>query len=404
MNITGALIVLGVAISVTAVMSYVVLKIAQRYNLAPKLRDRDMHKAPTPRLGGVAMFVGFLAAFGVAATTPEYSVLFQGNTEIWALIGACALVAVVGVLDDLLDLDWMIKLGAQLIASGILAWNGVQIISIPIGDTLVIGSPIVNFLLTAFLLTLVMNAMNFVDGLDGLVAGVAIIASGAFFIYTVILTGQLGSVQSVTLASLIAIVLVGVCVGFLPFNWHRAKMFMGDTGALLVGLLMAASTVSVTGELNPAALDINLVIASYIPIILPVAVLAVPLADFSLAVFRRMRAGKSPFEADRQHLHHRIIDMGHSPVQAVSIFYLGTAVLSAAGLLMFAYPGPVLPIAVIVVGGLLTVLLTMFPVSKLRAAWAERKSVPLEERKNPAEFCTEDALEDSRALNERTTE
>lgn len=403
MSVTGSLIVLGVAISVTAVMSYVVLRIARKFNLAPKLRDRDMHKTPTPRLGGVAMFIGLLAAFGVSATQPQYASLFHGKTEMWALMGACLLIAVVGVLDDLLDLDWMIKLGAQLLASGILAWNGVQIISIPFGDTLIIGSPILNFLLTAFLMTLVMNAMNFVDGLDGLVAGVAIIASGAFFIYTVILTNQLGSVQSVTFASLIALVLVGVCIGFLPFNWHRAKMFMGDTGALLVGLLMATSTVSVTGELNPAALDINLVIASYIPIILPVAVLALPLADFSLAVLRRLRAGKSPFAADRLHLHHRIIDMGHSPVQAVCIFYLGTAVLSAAGLLVFAYPSPVLPVVVLVVGGMLTVLLTRYPIAKVCAAWAERKSVPLVGRDAPAST-TDEAPEDTRALNERTNE
>lgn len=378
------LLVLAAAIGVTATMSYVVLLIARRFNLAPKVRERDVHRTPTPRLGGVAMFFGLLAAFGVASAQPQYADLFWGETKTWALIGACFLIAVIGVLDDLLDLDWMIKLGTQLLAAGILAWNGVQIVSIPLGDTLVVGSPVLNFVLTVFLMTLVMNAVNFVDGLDGLVAGVAIIASGTFFIYTLILGAQMGSVPSVTFASLIALALVGVCIGFLPFNWHRAKMFMGDTGALLVGLLMATSTVSVTGEVNPAALDIKLVIASYIPIILPVAVLALPLADFSLAVLRRVLAGKSPFSADRRHLHHRMLDMGHSPLQAVLTFYLGTAVLSAAALLVFVYPGPIVPILVIVLGGLLTLLVTLFPVAKLRAAWSERKSVNLTGRITPA--------------------
>lgn len=370
-------LVAAVAIVVTAAVSYVVLRLARRFQLAPELRARDVHQVPTPRLGGVAMFVGLLAAFGVAATQEEFSGLFASGTEIWALMGACLLIAVIGVLDDLLDLDWMIKLGAQLLAAGLLAWNGVQIVSLPVGDTLVVGSPTVNFVITVLLIALVMNAVNFVDGLDGLVAGVAIIASGTFLIYTLILESQTGRVQSVTFASLIALMLVGVCIGFIPFNWHRAKMFMGDTGALLVGLLMATSTVSVTGELNPAALDVKLVLASYIPIILPFAVLALPLADFSLAVFRRLRAGKSPFSADRQHLHHRLLDMGHSPLQAVSIFYLGTAVLSSAGLLVFTMQSFVVPGIVLILGGALTLGVLLLPASKVRAVLFRRGLLPL---------------------------
>ncbi|GAA1322944.1 MraY family glycosyltransferase [Leucobacter albus] len=396
-------LVLAVAVVVTAVCSYGVLWLAKRFQLAPEVRERDVHQNPTPRLGGVAMFIGLLAAFGAAASLPEFQGLFRADLKMWALIGACLLIAVIGVLDDLLDLDWMIKLGAQLVAAGVLAWNGVQIVSIPVGDTLIIGSPTVNFVLTVFLITLVMNAVNFVDGLDGLVAGVAIIASGTFFVYTLILSSQLGSSASVTFASLIALALVGICVGFLPFNWHRAKMFMGDTGALLVGLLMATSTVSVTGELNPAALDLKLVLASYIPILLPFAVLAMPLADFALAVLRRLRAGKSPFEADRQHLHHRLLDMGHSPVQAVSIFYLGTAVLSAAGLLVFTSQSFVVPIIVLVAGLVVGALLVKFPASRVRAAAPQRRPVALTGRGAPVE-AAEAPAEAGGEPNERTPE
>lgn len=374
------IVVVAVAALVTSIASYAVLRLSRRFSLAPAVRARDVHTTPTPRLGGIAMFIGVLAAFGIAGTQQEFSALFTDGTSMWALMGACGIIAAVGILDDILDLDWMIKLAAQLLAAGLLAWNGLQIVSLPFGDVLMVPSPAVNFVLTVFMMTLVMNAVNFVDGLDGLVAGVAIIANSLFFLYTMILQQQMGRVESVTLASLIAAILVGICVGFLPFNWHRAKMFMGDTGALLVGLLMATSTVSVTGQLNPALLDAKLVIASYIPILLPIAVLALPLADFTLAVFRRLRAGKSPFTADRQHLHHRLLDMGHSPVQAVSIFYLGTAVLSVALLLAFTMQSFVWPVAVLVVGSLACAALLFFPASRVRAALAQRGLLPLHPR------------------------
>ncbi|MFD5600146.1 MraY family glycosyltransferase [Leucobacter sp. NPDC058333] len=391
--------VVAVAALVTAAASWGVLRLSRRFRLAPEVRARDVHTAPTPRLGGIAMFLGIIAAFLVAGTQQEFASLFEQSNQMWALLGSCAIIAVVGVLDDLLDLDWMIKLAAQLVASGLLAWSGIQIVSLPFGDTLIIGSPVVNFVITVFLMTLVMNAVNFLDGLDGLVAGVAIIANSLFFIYTRLLNDQIGRVDSVILASLIALVIVGICVGFLPFNWHRARMFMGDTGALLVGLLMATSTVSVTGQLNPAALDQKLVLASYIPIILPIAVLALPLADFTLAVVRRLRAGKSPFTADRLHLHHRLLDMGHSPLQAVCIFYAGTTVLSVAVLLVFTTQSFLLPAIVLSVGGLATFALLMYPAKRLRAAAAERGLVPLTGRRTRAGAAgvdparTEDAAE-----------
>lgn len=373
-------IVALVAAGATAAASYLVLRLSRRYRLAPEVRERDVHRTPTPRLGGVAMFAGLLVAFGVAATQEELGPIFAAPGRIWAILGACALIAVVGVLDDLLDLDWMIKLSAQLVAGALLAWQGVQIVSLPLGDTLVVGSPGLNFTITVFLVALVMNAVNFVDGLDGLVAGVAIIANSVFFIYTRILTAEAGAIDAVNLASLLAAVVIGVCAGFLPFNWHRARMFMGDTGALLVGLLMATSTISVTGQLNPAALDQKLVLASYIPIILPIAVLALPLADFTLAVVRRLLAGKSPFSADRLHLHHRLLDMGHSPRQAVLIFYLGTTVLSTACLLTFTLQSFLLPAVVLVVGAALCAVVVFVPMDRVRERAVQRGLVALRRR------------------------
>lgn len=371
------LLVAAIAAVVTAAASLGVLWLSRRLHLAPELRERDVHTAPTPRLGGVAMYLGLLAAILGTGLFTRLDEQMEDPGQLWILFAACSLIAFVGILDDLLDLDWMLKLAAQLAATGLLAWQGVQILSVPFGNAQIVASPAMNFALTVFLMTLVMNAVNFVDGLDGLVAGVAIIANSVFFVYTRLLAAETGGDSSITLAALIAAIVVGMAAGFLPFNWHRARMFMGDTGALLIGLLMAVSTVSVTGQLNPSTLDQKLVLASYIPIILPIAVLAMPLADFTLAVFRRVRAGKSPFSADRQHLHHRLLDMGHSPVQAVLIFYLWTAVISVACLLVFTMQSFFWPVVVTVLGGALCVAVTLTPAARVRAWYARHDLLPL---------------------------
>ena len=159
-----------------------------------------------------------------------------------------------------------------------------------------------------------------------------------FFLYTYLLVQKTSPLNYFNLASLLAIVLVGACVGFLPLNWHPAKLFMGDAGALLIGLLMATSAIAVTGQIDPASLGCGELFPAFIPIILPFAVLVIPLLDFGLAVVRRLRAGKSPFAADRKHLHHRLLDMGHSHLNAVLIFYAWTAVASIGCLLSFVFP------------------------------------------------------------------
>jgi len=183
----------------------------------------------------------------------------------------------------------------------------------------------------------VMNAINFIDGLDGLVAGVCLIANGTFFLYSYLLIREINRANYFNLASLISAIVFGACLGFLPLNWHPAKLFMGDAGALLTGLLMAASTIAVTTQIDPTRVeDAEQLFPAFIPILLPFAVLIVPLLDFGLAIFRRLRAGKSPFSADRKHLHHRLLDMGHSHFHAVLIFYGWTAAASF-GVLLFLF-------------------------------------------------------------------
>jgi UDP-GlcNAc:undecaprenyl-phosphate GlcNAc-1-phosphate transferase len=366
---------------ITFGMSVVVYKLAMRYKLYPKIRARDVHTRPTPRLGGVAMFLGILVAFGVSwLLSSQFGVLsliFSDQGPILAILGASLLIVVIGVADDIWDLDWMTKLAGQFVAAGLVAWLGVQIYSLPIGG-LTVGSPVMSIIITLFAIVLVMNAINFIDGLDGLVAGVALIANGTFLVYTYLLQREISPQNYFSLAGVIAAILVGACAGFLPLNWHPAKMFMGDAGALLIGLLMATSAISVTGTINPEALQTlgrSSLVPAFIPVILPFAVLVVPLLDFGLAVIRRLRAGKSPFSADRKHLHHRLLDMGHTHLHAVLIFYAWTAVLSI-GCLLFFFDPYWMAIVFVAIGLVVCTAFTLAPLSRRKANEAVAELAP----------------------------
>ncbi|AWB95060.1 undecaprenyl-phosphate alpha-N-acetylglucosaminyl 1-phosphate transferase [Agromyces badenianii] len=356
--------------------SILVWKLSLKYRLYPTIRERDVHTRPTPRLGGVAMFIGILVAFGAAAFIStlgssrfsNIAIVFQNPGQILAILGAALLIVVVGVADDIWDLDWTTKLAAQFLAAGLITWQGVSIVSLPIGG-ITVGSSWMFAIITVFVIVLVMNAVNFIDGLDGLVAGVAFIANGVFFLYSYLLVQQTSPTNYFNLASLVAIILVGACAGFLPLNWRPAKLFMGDAGALLIGLLMATSAVAVTGQLNPTGVGLNQFVAAFIPILLPFAVLVIPLLDFGLAVMRRLRAGKSPFSADRKHLHHRLLDMGHSHLNAVLILYGWTAVASVGCLLTYVFPvyfhiSSLWALAALFVGFVICAVITLAPLGR----------------------------------------
>ncbi|RZU64475.1 UDP-GlcNAc:undecaprenyl-phosphate GlcNAc-1-phosphate transferase [Microterricola gilva] len=370
---------------VTFGLSMLVYRLAHRYKLYPKIRARDVHTRPTPRLGGIAMFLGiviaFLVAWLISAQFPPLKIIFDNPEQIFAILGAALLIVAIGVADDIWDLDWMTKLAGQFLAAGLIAWKGVQVYSLPLGGVTAIGSSWISLLMTVFAIVLVMNAINFIDGLDGLVAGVALIGNGAFFLYTYLLVQQTSPSNYFNLASLIAALLVGACVGFLPLNWHPARLFMGDAGALLIGLLMATSAIAVTAQISPASLAGSELLPAFIPIILPFAVLLIPLLDFSLAVFRRLRAGKSPFSADRKHLHHRLLDMGHSHLHAVLIFYGWTAVASIGCLLYFVLPvyfglSTMYATGFIVIGLVVCAVVTLAPLSKRKALEVASQAAP----------------------------
>ncbi|WP_442908654.1 glycosyltransferase family 4 protein [Homoserinibacter sp. YIM 151385] len=360
-----------IAAGVTFSLALLIWRLSVRFRLYPKIRERDVHSRPTPRLGGVAMFFGVIAAFAVASQLPSFSIVFSEPGKILGLLGAALLIVLIGAADDIWDLDWLTKLAGQLIAAGLMAWQGIQIISVPLPGVRALPSPIISLLLTVVIVVLVMNAVNFIDGLDGLVAGVAIIANGVFFIYSYTISyGQTEQSDYFNLAQLITAILIGACLGFLPLNWHRAKLFMGDAGALLTGLLMAASTVAVTGQIDPDRVaQAELLLPAFIPILLPFAVLVVPLLDFSLAVIRRLSAGKSPFSADRKHLHHRLLDMGHSHFHAVLIFYAWTAAASV-GCLLFLFTDWWWAVTVTSAGLVVCTIVTLSPLSRRKAVEA----------------------------------
>ncbi len=364
--------------TITLALAWAVWQLSLRYKLYPGIRERDVHTTPTPRLGGIAMYIGVVAAFLVSSQHPFFSIFWADPGAVWAILAATSLIVFIGVVDDLWDLDWMIKLGVQIAAAGIIAWFGkLQILSLPIGG-LTVGSSWMSFVLTVLAIVVVMNAVNFIDGLDGLVAGVALISNMVFFAYSYLLVRDAGATSYFNLASFIAATLIGVCIGFLPLNWSPAKLFMGDGGALMLGLLMAVSAIAITGQITPSQLDPenfgrSQLLGAFIPILLPIAIVLLPLLDFGLAIIRRIGAGKSPFSPDRKHLHHRMLDMGHADRSAVLIFYAWTAIVGLSLLLMYIgtasnWPGEYLiGVGFGVVGAAACLVVTLLPPSSARA-------------------------------------
>jgi UDP-GlcNAc:undecaprenyl-phosphate/decaprenyl-phosphate GlcNAc-1-phosphate transferase len=356
---------------VTYFLTWAVRFTAKKYNIHPAIRERDVHKNPTPRIGGLAMYLGLVAGVLFAGSFGWFDSLFLDPGPLWAILGAGGVIIVVGLLDDLIELDWTAKMGGQLVAAWVLATNGVQIVSLPIGG-LTVGSFGVSLAITVFIVVLVMNAVNFIDGLDGLAAGVVGIGTMAFFIYTYLLAQQTSPTNYFSSAGLLSAIVLGIIAGFLPHNWRPAKIFMGDSGAMLLGLLMATSAITVTGSIDPATVTNTDLLPALIPLALPVFILLLPLLDLGLAVIRRLSRGQSPFAADREHIHHQLQDLGHSHSGAVLVFYHWTALVSVTLLLFFWFEIP----AVMMIFGawlILALIHTYWPVFQKRAQF--RKAV-----------------------------
>ncbi len=321
------LLVLLIGAATTFLVSGVCRRVALRMGALAKVRDRDVHTIEMPYFGGVAMLAGVAAAFLVAWQLP-----FLGNQAIVqhdsrGVLIAAAVICLVGVLDDLYELSPLTKFAGQILAAGIAVALGVKMLWIPLPGRPISLDAASSVAITVFFIVLCSNAVNFVDGLDGLATGVVGIGAAAFFAYSYLLTVTEDLTRATT-SSLITVAIVGACLGFLPHNFFPARMFMGDSGAMLLGLLLATSTISLTGQIDSSQLAGRGIVPTVLPLVLPLAILALPFLDLVLAFVRRTYAGRWWFVADKQHLHHRLLERGHSQRRAVLLMYIWSALVS----------------------------------------------------------------------------
>ena len=290
------------------------------------LRSRDTHTVVTPRWGGIGMWISMSITFLVVSHLPLVSKSF--GREATGIFLAGTFIMILGALDDLYDLDSITKFAGQAVAGGILLLHGVQILWLPINGIYILP-PSIGQLLTILFVMVVINAINFVDGLDGLATGIVAICAMAFFGFSYLLA-VVNGLNRAGAPSLITAIIIGVCIGFLPHNYHPARIFMGDSGAMFLGLLLSAAAITLTGQIDLNAITNHSSNKVLLPLLLPFSVLAIPLIDLSMAIVRRLRAGRSPFAADKEHLHHKLLSMGNSHRRTSAILYSWTA--------MFAFP------------------------------------------------------------------
>lgn len=359
------LLVFLVAAAATYLLTVIAREIALRTGAVARVRDRDVHAEPTPYLGGLAMLGGLVAAYLVAHELPFLTArsgpfVFH---DARIVIIAGAMICAIGTLDDLFELDALTKLGGQVLAAGFLILNGIQYMYFPQGGGGQFSlDPAQGALLTAFIVVGTVNAVNMVDGLDGLATGVVGIGAVAFFAFCYQLT-NLNNASLASTGALLSAMLGGACAGFLPHNINPARVFMGDSGSMLIGLVLSASAITLTGQYSGADLSRGAMgspaslAPTFLPLALPVTLLVVPIADLVLAVIRRTRAGRSPMAADKQHLHHRLLEIGHSQRRAVLIMWMWAALVAGSTVVISLYTGPLMWSA-IGLAAVLTVALT----------------------------------------------
>jgi UDP-GlcNAc:undecaprenyl-phosphate GlcNAc-1-phosphate transferase len=322
----------------TAVVTFLLTGLARilalRVGAVAMPRERDVHRAPIPRLGGVAMYGGILGGVLLSHQLPVLRRSFEFSGDVVGVLLAGGIIMLIGALDDRFELDSLTKFAGQVTAAGVLVLYGVQWFIFPwvpwnggSGSALILGQDQA-VLVTVALAVVLINAMNFVDGLDGLAAGIGFIAAVAIGAFTLQLLHRSGGSVSVYPPTLIAALVAGACLGFLPHNFQPARIFMGDSGAMLIGLMLAAASTSASGRVDSRTYGATDALALFSPLLVVAAVLFVPLLDLLLAVVRRTRAGRSPFAPDKLHLHHRLLEIGHSHRRAVLVIYLWAALLA----------------------------------------------------------------------------
>lgn len=329
----GYAVVFAVAAGITALLTPLVRRLAIRVGALALPGERTVHTVSMPTLGGGAMFVAFLVAMAVASQIPQFSEMFNGSSEPAGVMLAGGVMFAVGALDDLRDVSPPAKLAGMILSGSLLSFFGVSMLffRVPLAhaDTIVLA-PDLAPLMTVAVVVVFANALNLIDGLDGLAAGIVIIAGTALFLYSDRLFKN-GFLEGSNIAPLIAVIAVGVCVGFLPYNFNPARIFMGDAGALFLGLLMAITTITIGGRADYQYSGVTYFF--FAPVAIPVVILGVPIIDTGFSFVRRLLRRQSFARADKDHLHHRLMRLGHGPRRTVVILWLWTALLSGLALL-----------------------------------------------------------------------
>ena len=359
---TAYLLIGLVAGAVTFVLTPLVIRFSKRIGAIDRPSDRKVHAHPTPTLGGLAIIIGIVVAGVAAAYLEDFADLYTQSSQPLGIALGAVIICALGVVDDFRPLPAPVKLSGQTFAAGVLFLFGVKMQNVlwPGGQVLVLSDDI-SVIVTVLWLVAMMNAVNLIDGLDGLAAGIVAISAASFFVYSFNLAQDDLLFADSASAPLISMIIVGATLGFLRHNFHPARIFMGDSGSMLLGLVLGATTIVGIGNAPGNAADPANVLLAYSALWIPLLVVAIPIVDSVFAVVRRVRGKRSVFHADKEHLHHRLMDLGHGHRQAVIVMYVWAALAAGAGL-AFAFLDQsqivfALPIAVAAI-----VLYTLFPV------------------------------------------
>ncbi|MGH9025027.1 MAG: MraY family glycosyltransferase [Acidimicrobiia bacterium] len=329
----GYSIVAAAAAVTTFLLTFIVRKIAPRIGAVAMPGPRSVHDRPLPSLGGAAMFAGFLVAMAVASQIPQFHEMFEDSTEPVGLILAAGVMFVVGGIDDFREVSPPAKIAGQVFSGSLLSLFGVTMLyfRVPFASfEYLVLAPDLAPLITVLTVVLMANAINLIDGLDGLAAGIVAIAGGALFLYSDRLF-KAGLLEGSNIAPLVAVIAVGICLGFLPHNFNPARIIMGDAGAMFLGLLMATMTITIGGR--TADQFSGQTYFFFAPVLIPILILGVPILDTAYSFARRVARGRSFAVADKDHLHHRLMRMGHGPRRTVVLLWGWTALLSGVALL-----------------------------------------------------------------------
>lgn len=327
---SGAYLIVGAAAAlITFAVTPLVGILARRFGWVYEPNERTVHQKPMPDVGGIALFIGFVGAFAISRLMDGFDPLFARNSEPRGVLFAAAVMFVVGFIDDIRDISAPAKVAGTVAVGAVLVFYGVTMyyFRLPFLDVWILSDDWIP-LVTVLWVLVMSQSINLIDGLDGLAAGIVAIGSGAFFVYSQTLSER-ELLIAPNIGPLIAIITVGICVGFLPHNFNPARIFMGDSGALLLGLLLAVSTSVVGGRADPSSqLIAGQAYFFLAPLFIPLFILGVPIIDTLFAVLRRARSGKGLATADKGHLHHRLMEMGHGQRRSVLILWCWTALLS----------------------------------------------------------------------------